>query len=353
MTPAFWTGRSVFVTGHTGFKGGWLALWLMSVGAKVHGYALRPATEPNLFSVAGIADGLASHTIGDVRDAGRLAQALAAAAPEVVIHLAAQPLVRESYRSPAYTYAVNVMGSVNVLEAVRACPSVRALVNVTTDKCYENREWLWGYREAEPLGGRDPYSSSKACAELVTAAYRDSFLAAAGVAVATARAGNVIGGGDWADDRLLPDFFRAAQAARPLAVRHPDATRPWQHVLEPLSGYLLLAEYLCASGQLGAQAWNFGPAEEDVRPVRWLLEQLTAAIPGTSWSPAGGGQPHEAGLLKLDSSKARHVLGWRPRWTLGGALQKTVEWQRAWSDGRDLRALCLEQIRAHQGAVPG
>jgi CDP-glucose 4,6-dehydratase len=353
MTAAFWEGRRVFLTGHTGFKGGWLALWLTSLGAKVHGYALRPAADPNLFTVARVADGLASHTIGDVRDAGALAQALASAAPDVVFHLAAQPLVRESYRSPAYTYAVNVMGVVNLLEAVRGCLSVRAVVNVTTDKCYENREWLWGYREPEPLGGRDPYSSSKACAELVTAAYRDSFLAAAGVAVATARAGNVIGGGDWAQDRLVPDFFRAAQAARPLTVRYPDATRPWQHALEPLSGYLLLAEHLCTHGQTGAQAWNFGPAEEDVKPVRWLLEQLTGALPGTSWNQASGKQLHEAGLLKLDSSKARHRLGWQPRWGLAEALQKTVDWHRAWTAGRDLRALSLEQIRAYQGGGTG
>ena len=351
MTPAFWKDKTVFLTGHTGFKGGWLALWLMSAGAKVHGYSLQPPTEPDLFTVARVAEGLASHTTADIRDADALASALGNAAPDIVFHLAAQPLVRTSYREPVQTYAVNVMGTVNVLEAVRACKSVRAVVNVTTDKCYENKEWMWGYRESEPMGGRDPYSSSKGCAELVTAAYRDSFLAAAGVAVATARAGNVIGGGDWADDRLVPDFFRAALAGRALEVRFPDATRPWQHVLEPLSGYLALAEYLFNSGQAGAQGWNFGPGEEDAKPVHWLLERLTAGLPGTSWHHLGGEHLHEAGYLKLDSSKARNVLGWHPRWMLGGALQKTVEWHQAWTAGRDLRAVCLEQIRAHQCSV--
>jgi CDP-glucose 4,6-dehydratase len=352
VTPAFWRDKSVFLTGHTGFKGGWLALWLASVGARVHGYALAPATDPNLFTTARVAEGLASHTIGDVRDAAALAGALDRAAPEVVFHLAAQPLVRASYRDPVHTYAVNVMGTVHLLEAVRRSPTVRALVNVTSDKCYENREWLWGYRESEALGGRDPYSSSKACAELVTAAYRDSFLGAGGAAIASARAGNVIGGGDWADDRLLPDFFRAARAGHALAVRYPDATRPWQHVLDPLAGYLLLAEYLAAHGQRGAQAWNFGPAEDDARPVRWLLDRLAAEMPGTGWQRTGGEQPHEAASLKLDSSKARQLLGWRPRWRLAEALRRTVEWQRGWLDGDDSRALCLAQIRAHQDTVP-
>ncbi len=351
MTPAFWAGKSVFLTGHTGFKGGWLALWLASLGARVHGYALAPPTDPNLFTAAQVAAGLATHTVGDVRDGAGLAAALARAAPEVVFHLAAQPLVRASYRDPVQTYAVNVMGTVNLLEAVRACAGVRAVVNVTTDKCYENREWWWGYREPEAMGGRDPYSSSKGCAELVTAAYRDSFLAAAGVAVATARAGNVVGGGDWADDRLVPDFFRAARAGRPLEVRFPDATRPWQHVLDPLAGYLILAEHLYSGGQQAAQAWNFGPADDDARPVRWLLERLTAQLPGTSWRHVGGEPLHEAGYLKLDSSKARQLLGWRPRWSLGVALEKTVEWHRAWGAGRDGRALCLEQIHAHQRAA--
>jgi len=351
VTGSFWAGKNVFITGHTGFKGGWLTLWLTQAGARVHGYALGPPTDPNLYTAARVGDALAGQTIADLRDAARLTRALAEAEPDVVFHLAAQPLVRESYKEPVATYAVNVLGTVHLLEAVRACPQVRVVVNVTSDKCYENREWLWGYREHEALGGRDPYSSSKACAELVTAAYRDSFLAAAGVAVATARAGNVIGGGDWAADRLVPDFFRAARAGRALEVRYPDATRPWQHVLEPLAGYLRLAERLWSDGPAAAGAWNFGPDEADVMPVRWLLERLCELVPGTRWQALGTPQPHEAGLLKLDSSKARALLGWRPRWSLATALARTVEWQQAFEAARDLRACCLEQIRAYQGAA--
>jgi len=352
MNPKFWSGRKVFITGHTGFKGSWLAIWLKSAGAEVHGYSTAPPTEPNLFSVAHVVDGLASHVIGDIRDAATLTAAMRAAAPEVVFHLAAQSLVRRSYVEPTETYAVNVIGTVNVLEAVRACDSVRAVVNVTTDKCYDNKEWAWGYRESEPLGGHDPYSSSKACSELVTAAYRDSFLSKAGVAIATARAGNVIGGGDWAPDRLLPDFFRAVDSGRPLEVRFPEAIRPWQHVLEPLSGYLLLAERLIDNGQASAEAWNFGPADEDARPVHWLLDRLTSRLAGTAWHHVGGEHPHEAAYLKLDSSKARSALQWRARWNLGTALDMTLEWHRAWRAGQDMDDLCIRQIRAHQTAAP-
>ncbi|MDQ2733491.1 MAG: CDP-glucose 4,6-dehydratase [Pseudomonadota bacterium] len=350
MNPAFWRGKKVFVTGHTGFKGSWLSLWLSSAGAQVHGYSTAPPTEPNLFNVAHVEDALASHVIGDVRDGDAIKRVMAAAAPEVVFHLAAQSLVRYSYLEPAETYAVNVLGTVNVLEAIRACASVRSVVNVTTDKCYANREWLWGYREYEPLGGRDPYSSSKACSELVTVAYRDSFFAKANVAIATGRAGNVIGGGDWALDRLIPDFFRALDEARTLEVRFPDATRPWQHVLEPLSGYLMLAEQLALEGQRRAAGWNFGPADEDARPVRWILDHLCTQIPGAGWHNIAGEHVHEAGYLKLDSSKARGELRWRPRWTLAHALETTLDWHRAWRDGQDMRDVCLAQIRAHQGA---
>lgn len=352
MSPAFWQGKTVFLTGHTGFKGGWLALWLSSLGARVHGYALTPPTTPDLFTQARVGDGLASHTVADVRDPGALAAALRSCEPDIVLHLAAQPLVRSSYAEPVMTYAVNVMGTVHLLEAARACKSVRSIVIVTTDKCYENKEWVWGYRESEPMGGHDPYSSSKGCAELVTAAYRDSFLASAGIAVASARAGNVIGGGDWAMDRLLPDFFRAAKAGHVLEVRYPDATRPWQHVLEPLSGYLTLAEQLFTHGQSVAQAWNFGPADEDAKPVRWLLDRLTAQMPGTSWRHVGGEHVHEAGYLKLDSSKARSLLHWSPRWALAEALSRTVDWQQAWNSGRDMRDFSLRQIAEHQAGVP-
>ncbi len=343
----FWRGRKVFVTGHTGFKGGWLSLCLVDAGALVHGYSLEPPTDPNLFTLARVASGLASHTIADVRDAASLRKRMQDASPSVVFHLAAQPLVRESYSNPAATYAVNVMGTVNLLEAVRASEGVVAVVNVTTDKCYENREWNWGYRESEPLGGRDPYSNSKACSELVTAAYRDSFLASAGVLVASARAGNVIGGGDWAADRLVPDFFRAVERGLPLEVRYPHATRPWQHVLEPVAGYLTLAEQLVTTGAQHAQAWNFGPSDDDSRPVSWLLDRLVDRWPQGAWRPLAGVQAHEAVALKLDSSKARDRLGWRPAWDLATTLDKTVDWHSAWHRGDDLRELCLAQIHAH------
>ena len=362
MTADFWRGRRVFLTGHTGFKGSWLALWLQQAGAQVHGYSID-VPQPGLFDIAGVATGMASHTLADVRDAAALQRALAQAQPEAVFHLAAQSLVRRSYAEPVDTYAVNVMGTVNLLEAVRGCESVRAVVNVTTDKCYENREWAWGYRENEALGGRDPYSSSKACSELVTAAYRDSFLAARGVAVATARAGNVIGGGDFAADRLLPDFFRAQSQGQALAVRHPDAVRPWQHVLEPLAGYLLLAQRLMehdgAHGSKHAGAFNFGPADDDAKPVRWVLDHLVALAPGTRWGsdPRDPGDPgprlHEAHHLKLDSSKARSQLGWAPVWNLATALARTLEWQRACDQGGNMRALCLAQIDAHQADAAG
>jgi CDP-glucose 4,6-dehydratase len=351
MSPGFWDGRRVFVTGHTGFKGSWLALWLCRAGAQVHGFALAPPTEPSLFDVARVSEGLASHTLGDIRDADALRRALVAAQPEIVFHLAAQPLVRYSYAEPVETYAVNVLGTVNLLEAVRACPGVRAVVNVTTDKCYDNPEHARPFRESDALGGRDPYSSSKACSELVTAAHRDSFLAAAGVAVATARAGNVIGGGDWAVDRLLPDVFRACDQGRTTAVRHPDAVRPWQHVLEPLAGYLLLAQRLVEHGQAAAGAWNFGPAEGDAKPVRWVLDHLAARMPSARWQAEPGPQVHEAQHLALDSAKARAQLGWTPVWGLATALDRTIEWHDAWRAERDMQALCLAQIEARQTAA--
>lgn len=337
LTPDFWRGRSVFLTGHTGFKGGWLAVWLHMLGARVHGFALAPSTRPALFDVARI-DELMVHRIGDIRDAADLQDAMTVAQPEIVFHLAAQPLVREGYREPVSTFATNVMGTVNLLEAARSLPSVRAVVVVTSDKCYLNREWLRSYGEEDALGGRDPYSASKACAEIATMAWRESFLSGQ-VAVATARAGNVIGGADWADDRLIPDALRAWEKNEPLRVRYPGAVRPWQHVLEPLHGYLLLAERL-AAGE-ASEAWNFGPDEADMVPVGELLDRLAACWgEGAAWHGDGGEHPHEAGLLRLDSAKARQRLGWQPRWRLDQALERVVAWHRGYLGGADMRRQC-------------
>ncbi|TAN71703.1 MAG: CDP-glucose 4,6-dehydratase [Gallionella sp.] len=348
VNPSFWRGKRVFLTGHTGFKGGWLSLWLQAMGAEVHGYALNPPTEPNLFTVAAVSKGMASSEIADIRDADKLRHAMQAAHPEIVFHLAAQPLVRYSYAQPVETYAVNVMGTVHLLEAIRATPGVKAVVNVTTDKCYENREWVWGYRENEPMGGFDPYSSSKGCAELATAAYRRSFLEPAGVALATARAGNVIGGGDWAADRLIPDFLRAMDAGETLNIRSPQSTRPWQHVLEPLSGYLMLAERLYADGAVFAEAWNFGPSDEDARSVQWIVEHLAGMRKDVNWQCNETPQPHEAHYLKLDSSKAHDQLSWKPRWRLQAALHKTLEWHEAWRKAEDMLSATLTQITNYQ-----
>lgn len=349
MTLDFWQGRRVLVTGHTGFKGGWLCLWLQRLGAKVTGYALAPPTQPSLFETAHIGDGMHS-ILGDVRDFDALRATMAACHPEVVFHLAAQPLVVPSYQQPVVTYATNVMGTVHLLEAVRQVGNVRAVVNVTSDKCYANREWLWGYRENEPMGGDDPYSNSKGCVELVTAAYRVSFFPSAdyaqhGVALATARAGNVIGGGDWAEHRLIPDLVRAFQVGQSAPIRCPDAVRPWQHVLEPLSGYLRLAERLFFEGPMFAEGWNFGPAEDDARPVRWLVERLAALWgKGADWESDGELHPHEAHYLKLDCAKARVGLGWTPRWDLNRALRETVAWYQAYQADAEMQATTLAQI---------
>lgn len=356
MNPVFWLGKRVFLTGHTGFKGSWLALWLQQLGAAVTGFALTPPTQPSLFEVAEVATGMQS-ILGDVRDLPALLRAMQAAQPEIVIHMAAQSLVRLSYDTPVETYATNVMGTVHLLEAVRHTPGVRAVVNVTTDKCYENKEWPWGYREVEPMGGFDPYSNSKGCSELVSAAYRSSFFNPAdhahhGVALATARAGNVIGGGDWARDRLIPDILEAFAANRAVQIRNPHATRPWQHVLEPLHGYLTLAERLYSDGSGFAEAWNFGPDGDDANPVEWIVKQLARCWgQGATWQVDRGNHPHEANYLKLDISKAAQRLHWRPVLCLDEALGLVVDWSRAKATGTDMRAYTLEQIATYQRRV--
>lgn len=349
MNRSFWKGKRVFVTGHTGFKGSWLSLWLSDMGAEVHGYALTPPTDPSFFVVSGVEARLASHSVADVRDAEALLASVERAKPSIVLHLAAQSLVRTSYDQPVETYSTNVMGTVHLLDATRRAGGVRAVVNVTTDKCYENREWVRPYREGDRLGGRDPYSSSKACSELVTTAFRKSFLHAQGVHVATARAGNVIGGGDWASDRLIPDFVRGLENGRALEVRSPSATRPWQHVLEPLSGYLMLAEALHEHGATYAEEWNFGPVEGDCRTVQWVVERLCSRFPGTDWTSDLRSRPHEANALKLDHSKAKARLGWSPRWELGAALDRTLDWYAGWKKSADMAQLSLDQIRMYEG----
>ncbi len=350
MDTSFWKSRKVFVTGHTGFKGSWLSMWLLSMGAEICGYALDPPTEPSLNRLLELDSQLQS-VRGDVRDLAALEAAMRGFAPEVVIHLAAQPLVRLSYQSPVETYSVNVLGAVHLLDVIRRTPSVRAVVVVTSDKCYENQEWHWPYREHEPMGGHDPYSSSKGCAELVTSAYRRSFFSADQypqhrVAVASARAGNVIGGGDWALDRLVPDIMRAFSAGEPVVIRNPEAVRPWQHVLEPLAGYIELAERLYADGPAFAEGWNFGPADSDARPVGYLVSELARLWGDTArWQSIAPEDVHEAHLLRLDSSKARARLGWSPHWSLDETLVHIVEWYKGFHLGEDVRTITLNQIQ--------
>lgn len=345
VDPAFWASKRVFLTGHTGFKGSWASLWLQQMGAELTGFALAPPTDPSLFEVARVSEGMTS-IIGDIRDVELLSRSLREADPEIVIHMAAQPLVRASYDDPVGTYATNVMGTVHLLEAVRKAPSVRAVCVVTTDKCYENREWVWGYREDEPMGGYDPYSNSKGCSELVVSAYRRSFFQGEDrVAIASGRAGNVIGGGDWAADRLVPDVLRAIAAGKLVSIRNPLSIRPWQHVLEPVSGYLVLCQALWNDPTKTADAWNFGPRDDDARPVQWIVEHLCGLWgDGASWTRDTSVQPHEANYLKLDISKARAGLGWQPRWTLGEALEAIANWQRGWLSGADMRTYCLNDL---------
>jgi CDP-glucose 4,6-dehydratase len=352
VDKSFWAGKVVLLTGHTGFKGSWLSLWLQSMGANVIGYALSPPTDPSLFVAANVIDGLTSIE-GDVRDLPALVSVFKKYRPEIVIHMAAQSLVRYSYANPVETYSTNVMGTVHLLEAARQADSVRVIINVTSDKCYENREWLWGYRENEAMGGYDPYSNSKGCAELVTAAYRNSYFNPAdfakhGMALATARAGNVIGGGDWAENRLIPDIIRAIVDGEPVLIRNPHAIRPWQHVLEPLSGYLMLAKRLWEDGPAYSEAWNFGPNDQDTKPVSWIAERLTKSWgQGARWIVDSGHHPHEAHYLKLDCSKARSLLEWQPRWHLEETLDAIIEWHRSYRSGKDMREITLQQINKY------
>jgi CDP-glucose 4,6-dehydratase len=347
-SPAFWGGKRVFLTGQTGFKGTWLGLWLTQLGATVRGYALPPDAGNNLCVAAGLADRIES-LHGDIRDASALDAAMSGFMPDIVLHLAAQALVQKSYRDPVATFEINVTGTIRVLEAVRRCPTVRATVVVTTDKCYENREWVWAYRETEALGGRDPYSASKACTEIAVAAWRASFFDGTPVALASARAGNVIGGGDWAEDRLIPDCIRAMTCSRAIEVRSPNATRPWQHVLEPLCGYLLLAERLWDNESMVAEAWNFGPAMIDVKPVGEIVERVTRLWgDGASWLTVGAEGGHEAGLLAVDAAKAQTRLLWQPRLRLQTALEWTIGWYKRHQAGEDARALVLEDIARYE-----
>lgn len=350
VSPA-WQGRRVLVTGHSGFKGSWLALWLNAMGARVTGFALPPPTEPSLFAQARL-DALVTHVEGDVRDPAALLAVVGETRPEMIFHLAAQPLVRLSYEIPVETYATNVMGTVHLLDAARRVGGVAGIVCVTSDKCYENREWDWPYRENDPMGGHDPYSSSKGCAELVVSAWRRSYCGDDGPAIASVRAGNVIGGGDWAADRLVPDLVRAFAAGAAPLIRSPDAVRPWQHVLEALGGYLMIAERLMAGERRFADAWNFGPADDDARPVGWIVDRMRAAWHDGALPPTldEGPRPHEAGLLRLDCSRARAALGWHPALSLAQAIDWIVDWHKAVAAGGDARAITLNQI-AHYAAL--
>jgi CDP-glucose 4,6-dehydratase len=351
-----WLGRKVFLTGHTGFKGGWLALWLAARGAQVRGFALDPGTEPNLFAAASIGSKI-EDVRGDIRDQPRLQASITEFAPEMIFHLAAQPLVLRSYADPLGTYATNLMGTANLLEAVRHCPSVRAVLCITTDKCYENHEWVWPYRETDPLGGHDPYSSSKACAELAAAAFRSSFFPPGRinehhVAVATARAGNVIGGGDWSENRLVPDLIRGFETGQPVLIRRPQSVRPWQHVLEPLHGYLMLAERLLAQEPQFCSAFNFGPSDDDAWTVGQIATKMAASWgTGASWVHQDSGSAHEAHYLRVDSSKAGAELGWRPLIRMDSALEWTIQWYRSFKGGSNMRTETESQIARFEALV--
>lgn len=348
VNRTFWKGKRVFLTGHTGFKGSWLSLWLEDMGAVVKGYSLEPNTKPNLFEVAKVFTGIESE-FGDIRNFEKLKSSIKSFSPNIILHLAAQPLVRDSYEDPLGTYETNVMGTANLLQASRELPNLKSIVIITTDKCYENREWEWGYRENEAMGGHDPYSSSKGCAELVTSAFRRSFFKSTDVAIASARAGNVIGGGDWSKDRLIPDVLRSYNQGDQVIIRNPNATRPWQHVIEPLSGYLILAEQLYMKGQSFATAFNFGPRDEDCQAVESILNTINvywSDCPG--WKLDEEANPHEARFLKLDISKAKDKLNWTPKWNLESTIERIVDWNKAFVLKEDMRKYCIDEIKAYE-----
>lgn len=352
INPLFWKDKRVFITGHTGFKGGWTVLWLKRLGAVIKGFALEPQTNPSLFKLANVGDGIESE-IGDIRDLENLKNSIFDFQPDIVLHMAAQPLVKQSYKDPLGTYQTNVIGVVNLFESVRACSSIKSVINITTDKCYENKEWPWAYRENEPMGGHDPYSSSKGCSELVTSAYRKSFFnKGSDVLLASARAGNIIGGGDWSEDRLIPDVLKAFEKEEPVIIRNPLATRPWQHVLEPISGYLMLAEKLFNKHHEFADGWNFGPMEEDVKTVSEIIDFLIAKWPkNAKWIKDPSHHPYEAQLLKLDISKARTKLNWHPIWRLDKTLQSIVDWHQSWVNGDDMNMVTMNQIIDYEKKV--
>ena len=353
MNTKFWKDKSVLITGHTGFKGSWLSLWLQKSGAKVFGYALQPPTKPSLFEIANVSQGLTSK-IADTRDLEHLEGFFAQSKPEIVIHLAAQPILRYSYTNPVETYSSNIMGAVNVLEAVRNSDSVRVVLIITSDKCYQNKEWEWGYREIDPVGGHDPYSSSKGCVELIVSAYWNSYFSSStslpgSITLASARAGNVVGGGDWSQDRLIPDIMKSILDKRPVEIRNPVATRPWQHVLEPLRGYLMLCERLWDSGEKYSGAWNFGPDDVNAKPVAWVVDNLTKLWgENASWVTDSKSHPHEDTYLKLDSSKAKAHLKWWPRLDITQTLEWIVEWYKAYFEEKDMRRISEEQIIRYQ-----
>jgi len=349
INSSFWYGKKVLITGHTGFKGSWLSLWLQELGANVVGISLDPPSNPSLYEQANVADGIVDIR-EDIRNLDKIKKLFKEHQPEIVFHLAAQPLVRYSYREPVETYAINVMGTLHILEAIKAIKTVRSVIMITTDKCYENKEWEWGYRENEPMGGHDPYSSSKGCAELLIASYRDSYFpvhdyAIHQTAIASVRAGNVIGGGDWAEDRLIPDILRAFEKNKTVIVRNPRATRPWQHVLEPLSGYLVLAERMYSTSDGYSEGWNFGPLDNDVKPVEWILEYMISKWDGANWQLDNNAQPHEAGFLKLDISKAKSRLNWQPTWKLEDSLDRIICWHQDWLNKKNMRTACLNNIK--------